>query len=80
MEGFTFELMNCEAILLQEIAEPRCKQKSIIMTYGLALRSSERDRINWRKVNEAIIARWSFSGLNRIKNAAWKGPSKGGAA
>jgi hypothetical protein len=30
------------------------------------------NEINWTKVNRAIIDRWSRSGLERIKSAAWK--------
>jgi hypothetical protein len=65
-------LSNCEAALLQEIADPRMKQADVASTYGLALLSSERDQIDWSKVNAAIMARWSQSGLLRIKKAAWK--------
>ena len=28
--------------------------------------------IDWRKVNRAILNRWSVSGLNYIKKLAWK--------
>jgi len=34
------------------------------------LRSS--DQTDWKAVNEAIIQRWSKSGLNYIKERAWK--------
>jgi hypothetical protein len=27
---------------------------------------------NWRLINEAILSRWSFSGLEWIKAQAWK--------
>lgn len=70
MTGFTIELMACEMVLLQEIGEPKCKQKDIAMTYAMAICSS--DKPDWSKVNNAIIARWSKSGLARIKKAAWK--------
>lgn len=65
-----FELMNCTAFLLGEIADDRLAQKDIELSYALALRSSE--ATDWEKVNAAIIARWSKSGLERIKKAAWK--------
>ena len=69
----TMELAGCEAMLLREIADKRMKRNDVAQTYALALRSSERDRIDWRKVNEAIIARWSFSALTWIKERAWSG-------
>ena len=31
-----------------------------------------RDKVNWRAINEAIMDRWSYSGLIDIKNNAWK--------
>lgn len=76
MESFTIELCDCENVLLREIAEPQVKRKSVAMTYGLAMRSSERDRIDWKNVNAAILARWSPSGLDWIKKFAWKGPPR----
>lgn len=66
----TIELMACEMVLLQDIAEPSCTQKSLATTYAMALCSS--DKPDWKKVNEAIIARWSFAGLERVKKMAWK--------
>ena len=50
-------------------------QRDIASTYGLALRSSA--ETDWAKVNAAIIERWSVSGLERIKKAAWAGAWKG---
>lgn len=66
------ELAACESVLLSEIAMPQMKRKDIALTYAMALLSSERNIVDWKKVNEAIIARWSFSGLEWIKKAAWK--------
>jgi hypothetical protein len=45
-------------------------RKDIAVTYALALRSS--DPTDWQQVNEAVIERWSFSGLEWIKKQAWK--------
>lgn len=68
-----FELAACESTLLSEIAMPECKRRDIAKTYRLALESRERDSIDWRKVNAAIIARWSVSGLVWIKTQAITG-------
>ena len=67
------ELCSCEQTLLREIGDKEFKQINVAKTYGLSLRSSERDVIDWEKVNKAIIARWSKSGLQRIKEIAWSG-------
>ena len=71
--SLTIELVNCENVLLHEIADKAFKQKSVAKTYALSLRSSEVERIDWQKVNSAIIERWSISGLERIKKLAWSG-------
>lgn len=74
-----WELAGCESTLLQEIADEAFKRRDVAKTYHLALRSSERDRIDWKKVNRAIIERWSVSGLNWIKEQAWSGKCFGEA-
>jgi hypothetical protein len=66
------ELVCCTATLLQEIAEPGLKRNDIALTYRMAMESSERQLVDWPKVNEAIIKRWSLAGLIYIKNRAWK--------
>lgn len=67
----SIELADCTNTLLREIANEDMTQRSIAKTYALALRSSE--ETNWAKVNEAIIARWSRTGLERIKTLAHNG-------
>jgi len=68
-----YELANCEWVLLREIANRSFKRLDIARTYYLAMKSSERDKVNWEKVNKAIIERWSMSGLEYIKTQAWSG-------
>lgn len=70
MDGIRVELTACELVILNEIKQG-LNQKQIAQTYALALRSS--DNVDWKKINDAIIARWSKSGLNRIKEMAWSG-------
>ncbi len=67
-----FELINCEATILEEI-RAGAKRKDVAQTYALALRSSERIMIDWTRVNRAIMERWSVSALNWIKNKAHSG-------
>lgn len=64
------ELMDVENVILEEIAVPEVKRKSIAQTYAFGIGSSE--DINWKRINEAIVKRWSISGLNYIKRIAWK--------
>jgi len=64
------ELANCTNTLLNTIAMSKAKQKDIAIIYAMALCSSE--SVDWKKVNNAIITRWSRSGLERIKKLAWR--------
>ena len=64
------ELCCCTEVLLQEIADKRYKRNDCAKTYRMALCSS--DKTDWSAVNTAIINRWSVSGLEYIKNLAWK--------
>lgn len=66
------ELAMCEKTLLQEIGNKQFKRNDVALTYAMAMASSERDRIDWAKVNHAIIWRWSLSALTYIKQRAWK--------
>ena len=71
------ELTHCEATLLREIKDRRMKRADIALTYRLTLQSSEWRGVDWKKVNAAIISRWSLYGLNWIKSQAWGKPSRG---
>jgi hypothetical protein len=62
--------VDSQAQLLADIADPSLLRDDIAKTYAVALWASEEP--DWPKVNEAIIARWSLSGLSWIKNRAWK--------
>lgn len=65
-----FELALCTKTLLTEIQDRRMYQKDVALTYAMAIESN--DDTDWRTVNEAIIKRWSMSGLERVKKMAWK--------
>lgn len=66
----TMELTCCEMVICNEI-EQGANQKEVARSYALALRSSW--PTDWKRVNEAIVARWSKAGLERIKKLAWSG-------
>ena len=66
-------LLDCTAVVLSEVAQGM-PQKTVAVTYALALRSAAAgcDNPDWASINRAILARWSFSGLNQVKKLAWK--------
>lgn len=66
----TVHLMDCENVILREIEDRDCKRDTVALTYAFCLRSDE--KIDYEKINKAIIARWSKSALNYIKTRAWK--------
>ena len=69
--AYVIEMMFCEKLILEEIANPKMKRKDVAQSYAWALRSS--DKIDWAKINRAIMERWSLSALEWIKNRAWSG-------
>jgi hypothetical protein len=64
-----------EVALLMECSIPEISRNNIARTYRSAIESEHNgeERIDWEKVNAAIIERWSKSGLQYIKRRAWKG-------
>ena len=66
---FHSSLMCVEDTIENEIAQG-CTQRSIAMTYALALQSTW--KTDWPRVNAAITKRWP-NGLERIKRMAWSG-------
>lgn len=65
------ELACTTEVLIIEIKDKRFKRKDIAKTYALALKSSW--PTDWARVNQAIMERWSISGLEFIKELAWSG-------
>lgn len=55
--------------LLVAIADKRMFRDDIALDYALCLNDPE---VDWRRVNEAILDRWSMAGLRYIKARAWK--------
>ena len=56
------------AILLNSIEYEGNTQADVAQRYAWAI---QRGDVDWRAVNEAIIERWSKSGLDRVKRVAW---------
>ena len=63
--------VDAEAMILSEIADKRFKRDDVAVTYWMCL---EQQDVHWSRINAAIIARWSKSGLIYIKTKAWNHP------
>lgn len=66
-------MVQCEKALMDEIADVKMTRRDVAKTYALTIKSPEFGDINFDRVNQAIIARWSRSGLEWIKKQAWTG-------
>jgi len=64
------ELMFCEEIILQEIADKNFTRDNIAITYAFCIDSPE--KVDIGTINRAIVDRWSRSALEYIKSEAWK--------
>jgi hypothetical protein len=72
--NFTVEMIGVEEALLRDIPDPAFKRNAIALTYAFGLRNefSGSEVIDWKRVNAAILERWSMAGLTYIKERAWK--------
>ena len=66
------ELMFCEEIIRQEIAEKESTRDDVALTYALCRDAKKTQNVNFRTINEAIVKRWSLSALEYIKGKATK--------
>lgn len=64
------ELTCCDSVIVNECSMPEMTRDGVAQTYAMALVSSW--PTDWKKANAAIIERWSSSGLEYVKNKAWK--------
>ncbi len=67
------EMMGCEKLILGEIANPKLKRRDVSQTYAWCLRASDHQKIDYGKINAAIMERWSYSALEWIKERAHSG-------
>lgn len=68
----SIELMFCEEIILQEIADKHSTRDDVALTYAFCRDAKESQNVNFRTINEAIVERWSISALEYIKDKAAK--------
>src|SRR4051812_39528763 len=71
-ERLTIEMHDPERVIMQEIADKQITQTSLAITYAFLFAQVEGDTADWPKINQAIIERWSRSGLQRVKTMAHK--------
>ena len=63
-------LMCCEDVIENEIAQG-LRQKDVAMTYAMTMHSEDNGRAtDWRRINDAIVAKWGRRGLDRVKKLA----------
>ena len=68
-----FVLMDAEGVVERECADKAMKEADLALTYMFAIYAEAHGEIiDWRRLNHAIICRFRFSGLKRIKKEAWK--------
>jgi hypothetical protein len=70
----TSEFENLTALILREIAT--LHQADVAKTCAIAietyLRTEGGENVDWKKINAAIVNRWSPSGRERVLTMAWK--------
>lgn len=66
-------LLDCARVIEDEIAA-KMTQPEIAKTYALAMLSDRAGvcEADWKRINRAIIDRWSMAGLGRVKRLAHK--------
>lgn len=69
MDDMKMELVNPEWVILNEINNKELNQEDVAKTYALII--IQKLQVNWRKINKAIVDRWTYEGLERIKELAW---------
>lgn len=63
-------LMCCEDVIETEIAQG-LRQEDVAITYAMTMHSENNGRpTDWRRINDAIVAKWGRRGLERVKKLA----------
>jgi hypothetical protein len=71
-DGLTITLADPTGQIERECACKELTQKSVALSYALAMHAEEHGTpVDWKRANEAIRARWP-KGLQRVKEMAWK--------
>ena len=67
-----FELLNPEKMIIGECSDRRMRRYDVAVSYQICLRIIAPDSEAWKRINQAIISRWSLAGLEWIKARAWE--------
>lgn len=61
---------------IELLQSPLCKQVNTALLYSQLLHrdisAGKQDVLCWDKINQAVIDKWSKSGLKKIKTMAWQ--------
>ena len=80
----SFKLSNPVGLILREIADQRMNRRDVAITYALVMQHyfraeavskierSKRPVDPFERINAAILGRWKVSGLEWLKERAWK--------
>jgi hypothetical protein len=72
LDGCIITLADPTGQIERECAEPALTQKSVALTYALAMHAESHGvPVDWPRANAAIRSRWP-KGLARVKEMAWK--------
>jgi hypothetical protein len=63
---------NWTQTALDDITIVRLTQPAVAQVLAKIILSGEKDRVDWKSINAAIVKRWSRSGRKRVLTMAWK--------
>ena len=66
-----FTLENPTQTILNEIENLKLKQADVAKTCAIAIMQGI-EGADWKKINAAIVRRWSLSARERVLTMAWK--------
>jgi len=69
MSSNRIEVCDPEELIERECTDPVITRDNVASSYALAMRVTSR-KVDWSRINRAIVARWSMAGLVYIKRAA----------
>jgi hypothetical protein len=69
-ETLGVHMENPQAVILRDVADPTMKRQDVALAYAWAIRQA--DEVDFTVINQAIVERWSVSGLAFIKKLAWR--------
>jgi hypothetical protein len=70
-EQLRVTMVDVQGQLEREIADRRMARKDVMLTYAFGIRDCA-DEVDWPKINQLIIDRWSLNALKYIKEGAWR--------